>query len=101
MVSLTVDAVPGGGFGKLKRDVAVEPKGVGAREENGNGRAGFVSSFISANPSELGFDWIWKIGFVLLVRGCDGDVNVLDLERFVDAFDAASEFVEAVGSIKA
>lgn len=97
MVSLTVEDVPGEGFGKLKRDVAVEPKEVGTLEENGNGKAGFVTSSDSANPSEWAFDWIWTIEGALFVRGR----NASDLEEVVDAFDAASELVEAVGLLKA
>lgn len=101
MVSLPTDGVPAEGLGKLKIDVAVEPKEVGALKENGNGEAGFVTSFNSANPSELGFDSTWNIECALFVRGRDGDVDTSDLEKIIDAFDAASELVEAVGSIKA
>jgi len=53
MVLLTIEDVPEEGFGKFKREVAVEFEEVGAPEENEKGEAGFVAFF---NPSELGFD---------------------------------------------
>jgi len=98
VVSLTVDDVPGEGFGKLKRDVAVEPKEGVAPEENENGEAGCVTFFDSANPSELDCDWNWNTECAFFVRARDDDSDAPGSGKKFDAFDAASELV---GTMKA